>query len=148
MHIRRLRLDHWKAVREIWEDCFLAEGFRGTDLGHSWRNRSHQESVGVFDGDNLLGFAIVSFHKRNKGNRYIDYIAVHSSYRGCGYGNRLMNHLLQKARTARRGIHLYPLDHAISWYTKHGFYWSTSDYMNKGPYHHDHLGRSSCPTSL
>lgn len=135
MRIRRLRVDHARSVKDIWEDSFLRENLTvQKDFAQSWRNRSRKESVGLFDGDILLGFAIVSFHKRNKGNRYIDYIAVHSSYRGCGYGDRLMNHLLTTARTGRSGIHLYPLKHVIPWYTKHGFYWTTSEYMNQHSY--------------
>ena len=104
------------------------------DFAQSWRNRSRQESVGLFDRTTLLGFAIVSFHKRNKGNRYIDYIAVHSSYRGYGYGDTLLRHLLGVARKARTGIHLYPLKHVVPWYKKHGFYWSNGEYMNQHYY--------------
>jgi len=131
MKICRLRVDHSKSVREIWEDSFLREKFTiQKDFSASWRNRSREESVGLFDKDNLLGFAIVSFHKRNKGNRYVDYIAVHSRYRGCGHGDRLIRHLLTKARSSRRGIHLYPLKHVVPWYRKHGFYSTPGDYMN------------------
>jgi ribosomal protein S18 acetylase RimI-like enzyme len=128
-------VDHSKSVREIWEESFLKENLTiQKDFAHSWRNRSRQESIGLFDHEELLGFAIVSFHKRNKGNRYIDYIAVHSSYRGRGYGDILMRHLLAKASTARRGIHLYPLSHVVPWYKKHGFYWTTPEYMNRHGY--------------
>ena len=135
MNIRTLRADHSKSVREIWEDSFLTEKLTiQKDFASSWRNRSLRESVGLFDKDNLLGFAIVSFHKRNKGNRYVDYIAVHSKYRGRGHGDRLMQYLLAKARGAKRGIHLYPLKHVIPWYKKHGFYWTTSEYMNAHSY--------------
>jgi len=135
MSIRRLRAQHSKSVREIWEDSFLKEKLTiQKDFASSWRNRSLRESVGLFNKDNLLGFAIVSFHKRNKGNRYIDYIAVHSTYRGRGYGDRLMRHLLTKACGARRGIHLYPLEHVVPWYKKHGFYWTTDEYMNAHSY--------------
>jgi GNAT superfamily N-acetyltransferase len=132
MKIRRLRVEDSKSVREIWEDSFLRENLTlNKDFAYSWRNRSRPESIGLFDEDNLLGFAIVSFHKRNYGNRYVDYIAVHSNYRGRGYGDILMNRLLRAAQTARRGIHLYPLKHVVPWYKKHGFYWTTDEYMNR-----------------
>jgi ribosomal protein S18 acetylase RimI-like enzyme len=135
MKIRRLRAEDSKSVREIWEDSFLREKLTlKKDFASSWRNRSPSESIGLFDGDNLLGFAIVSFHTRNYGNRYIDYIAVHSNYRGLGYGDRLMKYLLRSAHTARRGIHLYPLKNAVAWYKKHGFYWTTDEYMNQHCY--------------
>jgi len=136
MKIRKLRADNAKSVREIWEDSFLREKLTiQKDFSSSWRNRDLEESVGLFDQDNLLGFAIVSFHKRNKGNRYIDYIAVHSNCRGLGYGDRLMQHLLTKAHNARRGIHLYPLRQVVPWYKKHGFYWTTDEYMNRHCFH-------------
>jgi ribosomal protein S18 acetylase RimI-like enzyme len=142
MSIRRLRADHAKSVKEIWEASFLRETLSvQKDFASSWRNRSRQESIGLFNGDILLGFAIVSFHKRNMGNRYIDYIAVDSTYRGRGYGDKLMRHLLAQARSARRGIHLYPLKHVVPWYTKHGFYWTTDEYMNH--HHHDQRGCST-----
>ena len=127
--LRRLRAEHVKSAEEIWDDAFRREGFPKKDFGISWRNKS-QESVGLFRGEELLGFAIVSFHKRNKGNRYIDYIAVHSAYRGCGYGDRILRHVMAGARDQRRGIHLYPLKHIAPWYKKHGFYWTPGEYMN------------------
>ena len=135
MKIRRLRADHARTVRDIWEDSFLREKFTlQKDFASSWRNRWREESIGLFDQDELLGFAILSVHARNKGNRYIDYIAVHSNYRGCGYGDRIMGHLLAKTRQARTGIHLYPLKHVVPWYKKHGFYWTTDEYMNAHSY--------------
>ena len=135
MKLRRLRVDDSKSVREIWEESFLREKLTlKKDFAYSWRNRSRTESIGLFDEENLLGFAIVSFHKRNYGNRHLDYIAVHSKYRGRGYGDILMNHLLRAADTARGGIHLYPLKQIVPWYKKHGFYWSSDEYMNRHCY--------------
>jgi ribosomal protein S18 acetylase RimI-like enzyme len=127
--LRRLSPEHVKSAEDIWENAFREEGFPKKDFGISWRNKS-QESVGLFRGGELLGFAIVSFHKRNKGNRYIDYIAVHSSYRGCGYGDRILRHVMAGAKAQRRGVHLYPLKHVVPWYKKYGFYWTAGDYMN------------------
>jgi ribosomal protein S18 acetylase RimI-like enzyme len=131
MVLRSLRADDSKSVREIWEDSFLREKFTvKKDFSASWRNRASKESVGLFRQGHLVGFAIVSFHTRNHGNRYVDYIAVHSNYRGCGYGDRLIRHVMSGAKAARRGIHLYPLKQVAPWYKKHGFYWTPGEYMN------------------
>jgi len=131
MVVRSLRADDSKSVRDIWEDSFLREKFTvKKDFAASWRNRASKESVGLFRQGHLVGFAIVSFHKRNHGNRYVDYIAVHSKHRGCGYGDRLIRHVMARARAQRRGIHLYPLKHIAPWYKKHGFYWTPGEYMN------------------
>jgi len=131
MVIRSLRADDVKSVQEIWEDSFLREKFTvKKDFAVSWRNRALKESVGLFCQGELVGFAIVSFHKRNHGNRYVDYIAVHSKHRGCGYGDRLIRHVMAGAQAQRRGIHLYPLKHVAPWYKKHGFYWTPGEYMN------------------
>ena len=135
MTIRCLRADHARSVRDVWEDSFLGHKFTlKKDFASSWRNRSRQESIGYFHGQDLLGFALVSFHKRNKGNRYVDYIAVHSTQRGRGIGDKLMGRLLKNTRDSRTGIHLYPLKHAVPWYKKHGFYWTTDEYMNAHSY--------------
>jgi ribosomal protein S18 acetylase RimI-like enzyme len=131
MTIRPLGSHHSKSVRDIWEESFVREKLSvKNDFAASWRNRASKESVGLFRRGDLVGFAIVSFHKRNHGNRYLDYIAVHSKYRGCGYGDRLIRHVMAGAAAERRGIHLYPLKHVVPWYKKHGFYWTPGDYMN------------------
>ena len=131
MRIRPLCAEHARSVRDIWEESFIREKFTvQKDFASSWRNRSREESIGIFEQEELVGFAIVSFHKRNMGNHYVDYIAVHSKYRGCGYGDRLMENLLATTRSKRTGIHLYPLKHVVPWYKKHGFYWTTDEYMN------------------
>jgi GNAT superfamily N-acetyltransferase len=133
MRIRRLTTGDYRSVRDIFHDAFDKENLSVTDLGISWRNRSHPYSYGVFTGSGeLVAFAIISFHKRNGDNRYIDYIAVHSAYRGCGYGDILMRQILRTCWKEHRGVHLYPLryDSLLKWYRKYGFYETDGKYLN------------------
>jgi GNAT superfamily N-acetyltransferase len=122
-------------MRDIFHDAFDRSRLPIVDFGFSWRERSRHHSVGLFTGaGDLVGFAIVSIHPQNWGNRYLDYIAVHSAFRGDGCGSALLQRVLDDCYTARVGIHLYPLRRAKAWYKSHGFEFTTAEYMNFHPY--------------
>ena len=128
---RKLCSHDYRSVRDIYHDAFDKEGLPVANLGISWRSRSREHSQGIFDRGNLVGFAIVSLHTSSGTNRYIDYIAVHSAYRGYDYGGKLLNTLLRQCYKDRTGLHLYPLDHKRlrDWYKAKGFH-SSGDYYN------------------
>jgi len=135
MYFRQLRQSDYRSMRDIFHDAFDVSGLPIADFGHSWRIRSRPHSVGLFTGaGDLVGFAIVSIHPQNWGNRYLDYIAVHSSFRGGGTGSSILQRVLGECRAARVGIHLFPLRRARAWYRSHGFEFTTAEYMNYHPY--------------
>jgi len=137
MRIKRLSLKDYRSVRDIFHDAFDKERLPVSDLGISWRARASEHSWGVFNGTGeLLAFAVISFHTKNRENRYIDYIAVHSAYRGQGIGDILMNHILRICRSQHTSVHLYPLKHEplIKWYKKFGFYETHGGYLNYHSY--------------
>jgi ribosomal protein S18 acetylase RimI-like enzyme len=131
--IRTLRAEDYKSIRDIYHDAFDCHNLPVKDLGTSWRNRSAPDSYGIVspDGD-LLGFAIVSFHKKNGTNRYLDYLAVHSTLRGQDLGSKLLTHIIDICRVEKSSIHLYPVksDRIKAWYKSHGFRDTNDGYMN------------------
>ena len=131
--IQPLNAEHYRSIREIYHDAFDSYHLPVEDLGVSWRKRSAPDSYGIFspDGD-LLGFAIVSFHKKNGTNRYLDYLAIHSAFRGQDLGSTLLNFLIDDCRAKKTSIHLYPVDsdRIKAWYKSHGFRETADGYMN------------------
>jgi GNAT superfamily N-acetyltransferase len=135
MYFRQLRESDYRSMRDIFHDAFDCCRLPIVDFGFSWRERSRLHSLGLFTraGD-LVGFAIVSIHPQNGGNRYLDYIAVHSAFRGGGTGSSILRRVVGDCYAERRGIHLYPLRRAKAWYKSHGFEYTTAEYMNFHPY--------------
>ena len=131
--IRNLGTEDYKSVRDIFHDAFDSHNLTVKDLGVSWRNRSAPDSYGIYSSEgDLLGFAIVSFHKKNGTNRYLDYLAVHSSFRGQDLGSKLLTHIIDICRENKTSIHLYPVksERIKAWYESHGFRDSNGVYMN------------------
>ena len=135
MYFRQLRESDYRSMRDIFHDAFDHCRLPIVDFGFSWRARSRPHSLGLFTGPgDLMGLAIVSIHPRNGGNRYLDYIAVHSSFRGGGAGSALLKRVVGESHAARLGMHLYPLRRTRAWYKSHGFEFTTTEYMNSHPY--------------
>jgi GNAT superfamily N-acetyltransferase len=130
--IRQLAPHDYNAVTKIFYDAFEGADYADKNCEESWRDRSVPDSYGIFSEDLLLGFAIVSFHKKNGTNRYLDYLAVHSAYRGQDLGSKLLTHIIQICRELGHGMHLYPVksERVRAWYRSKGFRDSTGGYMN------------------
>jgi len=131
--IRPLQAENYKSAKDIFYDAFDKYNLPVKDFGLSWRLRSPKDSYGIFskEGD-LLGLAIVSFHKRNGTNRYLDYLAVHSTFRGQDIGTRLLTFILDGCRRENTAIHLYPVksDRIRAWYKTFGFEETAGGYLN------------------
>ena len=109
--VRQLTLADYKSIKDIFHDAFDCHACSEKDCGDSWRQRSAPDSYGIFSSEgDLLGFAIVSFHKKNGTNRYLDYLAVHSAFRGQDLGSKLLGYILDTCRELRQAIHLYPVN--------------------------------------
>jgi GNAT superfamily N-acetyltransferase len=135
MYFRQLRQADYRSMRDIFHDAFDRSKLPICDFGFSWRTRSRAHSVGLFTGaGDLVGFAIVTIHPQNGGNRYLDYIAVHSAFRGGGAGSAILRRVVGDCYAERLGIHLYPLRRATAWYRSHGFDFTTAEYMNFHPH--------------
>jgi len=130
--IKPLTIEHYRSAKDIFHDAFDSYDLPVKDFGKSWQERSPENSYGIFAGGDLLGFAIVSFHKRNGTNRYLDYLAVHSSLRGRDLGTKLLTFILDECRSENQAIHLYPVksDRIRAWYKTFGFQETTGGYMN------------------
>jgi len=131
--IRNLKVQDYKSAKDIFHDAFDCHDLPLKEFGDSWRARSVPDSYGIFstDGD-LLGIAIVSFHKKNGTNRYLDYLAVHSSFRGQDLGSKLLTYIIEKCRQEKSARHLYPIDseRIKAWYKSFGFQPTGGGYMN------------------
>ena len=117
---------HYRAVRAIFKNTFDPETFPLNCLNISWHNRSKNESYAFLDPcdhNKLIGFAITSYHIRNKDNLYVNYIALDPSYRGKGIGTAIVTAFLEEIKKHRSSIHLYPeREELYGWYERLGFY--------------------------
>jgi GNAT superfamily N-acetyltransferase len=133
MHVI-LDKSHYRSVRELFKNTFDPESFPLHCLNISWHNRSKEESYAFLDpcDDNkLIGFIITSYHARNKGNLYVDYIALDHLYRGKGIGTAIVKLFLEEIKKHRRSIHLYPARKELhGWYERLGFYKTHHGYYN------------------
>jgi len=134
--LRPLCAQDYRSVKDIFENAFDTHLKPITDLGISWKYRSKPHSLGVFRSGDLLGFAIVSFHTKNGINRYVDYLAVHSSFRGHDIGSMLLKAIISECHAGHTSVHLYPLPFPklVAWYKSHGFYDTYGGYLNLHSY--------------
>ena len=149
-YIKQLLTQDYASIRDIFSETFLKEEIPISSLGYRWRNRSHENSFGIFSsaGD-LLGFALmcdgghVQYQKQKKHlqntektndtlSRYLSFLAVHPAYRGSSLGSDLLMFLLQNSVKNKKSICLYPLDNTRlkHWYIRNGFYITSKDYFN------------------
>jgi len=141
--IRPLSNRDYDSVTTIFYDAFKEPEYADKNCEDSWRDRSVPDSYGIFSTKGaLLGFAIVSFHKRNGPNRYLDYLAVHSAFRGQDLGSKLLGHILKICEHLGQSIHLYPVksERIRAWYRSQGFRETAGGYMNR----HFYRTRLSC----
>ena len=153
----QLKSQDFRSARDIFSQTFLAEDIPITRFGYRWRNRCHENSVGVYThyGD-LVGFALVSDGyyqqtqqlKKDKKepptkSRYLSFLAVHPDFRGANLGSEIMRIVLSKALADNKSLCLFPLDNARlkSWYNGLGFNKSPSEYYN----FHTHATRHQNP---
>jgi ribosomal protein S18 acetylase RimI-like enzyme len=129
-----LSIVHYQSAKKIFHDAFDDYDLPVKDFEESWRKRSVENSYGIFSKvyGELLGFTIVSFHKKNGMNRYLDYLAVDSRFRGNDLGTRLLLHVLNECRSKNQAIHLYPIEseRIKAWYKRFGFQETAGNYLN------------------
>jgi len=145
-YIKQLITQDYASVKDIFCQTFLKESIPVSTLGYRWRNRSHQDSFGIFtySGD-LLGFALVSdgrhlqIQQLNKDKkecttqtRYLSFLALHPDFRGSNLGTELLKVLIAKTIADNKSMCLYPLDivKLKAWYKRHGFNPSPKDFFN------------------
>lgn len=125
---------HYRAVRVLFKQTFDPEAFPIYSLNTSWHYRSKEESYAFLDPhdtNKLIGFIITSYHKQNKDNLYVDYIALDPSCRGKGLGTAIVSKFLEEIKKHRRSIHLYPERKELNcWYERLGFYKTHGGYYN------------------
>lgn len=145
-YIKQLTTQDYASAKDIFRLTFLQEGIPLSFFGYRWRNRSHEDSFGIYTyaGD-LLGFATMSdgYHEQRQQlkkdkktidvvSRYLSFLAVHPSYRGANLGSELLKVLLAKAVADNKSVCLYPLENQRlkDWYKNNGFNPSTHEYYN------------------
>jgi ribosomal protein S18 acetylase RimI-like enzyme len=123
---------HYRSVKALFKETFLPPSFTLNSINTSWYHRCKEESYAFLDDNGkFIGFIITSYHKRNKGNLYVDYIALDPHCRGNGLGTAIIHELLQEIKSQRRSIHLYPENHRLhAWYERLGFYKTQDGYYN------------------
>jgi ribosomal protein S18 acetylase RimI-like enzyme len=145
-YIKQLVTQDYASIKDIFCQTFLKEDIPVSCLGYRWRNRSRENSFGIFtsSGD-LLGFALISDGRHlqvqqlekdkkvsNTPNRYLSFLAVHPAYRGANLGSELLSVILAKTITDNKSICLYPLDNTKlkDWYKRYGFNPSPKEFFN------------------
>lgn len=126
-YTKRLTVEHYYSIKDIFADQFFHTGIVRKDLHTSWKNRSHDLSIGVFNrsGD-LVGFALVE-------DNYTSFIAIHSSFQKMSLGSMLITNILKKCIRDNRSMYLYPLEQRtklIRWYGSHGFHGTSNGFLN------------------
>jgi ribosomal protein S18 acetylase RimI-like enzyme len=123
---------HYRAVKAIYRDTFNRTEFHISHLNSSWYYRSKEESYGFFlPNKTLIGFIITSYHVKNKGNIYVDYIAFDKQYRGRGLGTAVLEGMLGEFKKVGRSVHLYPERPELwDWYSRLGFQMTHAGFMN------------------
>jgi ribosomal protein S18 acetylase RimI-like enzyme len=112
----------WKAT---WPERLV------TDFEISWKNRDTSTSCAILDKRRFLGFVISSKHKANRGNLYIDYIALKEECKGKGLGSRILRDYVVTAYKNGGSVHLWPeKSELVGWYTRQGFSPSYDGYYN------------------
>ena len=127
-----LQQKHYRAVRSLFKETFDPKIFTTHSLNISWHYRSKEESYAFLnENKKFIGFIITSYHKQNKENLYVDYIALNPAYRGQGIGTAIIKKFLQEVKKHRRSIHLYPERKELyGWYERLGFYKTHGGYYN------------------
>jgi len=122
---------HYRDVKALFRETFDTTIFTPNTLNISWNDRCKDESYAILDSDKLIGFIITSYHKKNKQNMYIDYIAIDKAYRGKGIGSKYLSDMLHGLKEQRRSVHLYPERKELNgWYERLGFYKTHDGYYN------------------
>lgn len=138
LFIRPLKDSDYRKVKEIFIDNFK-DRIPIRDIGISFDKRDAQRSMGYYeteDSSEMIGFHIMSTNTRNKGNVYLDYIAISPRYQRCGYGTQMMWRIVRDTFRDNESIHLYPFDERLArWYRKFGFYHTHDGYLNFHSYH-------------
>jgi len=124
---------HYRAVRALFKETFDPVVFTTHSLNTSWYRRSKEESFAFLDSSSkkFIGFIITSYHRRNKDNLYVDYIALDPACRGKGIGTAIVTKFLEEIKKEKRSIHLYPERRELyGWYERLGFYKTHDGYYN------------------
>uniref|UniRef100_A0A6C0DTK0 N-acetyltransferase domain-containing protein n=1 Tax=viral metagenome TaxID=1070528 RepID=A0A6C0DTK0_9ZZZZ len=145
-YVKQLATQDYASVKEIFSLTFLHEMIPISTLGFRWRNRSREDSFGIYThaGD-LLGFAIVSEGRHQQtqqlnkdkspsgtGSRYLSFLALHPAHRGGRLGSVLLKVILAKAVADSMSLCLFPLENQRlkDWYKNNGFNLSSHEYFN------------------
>jgi hypothetical protein len=125
--IRKLTVEHYKSVRDIFIRQFNCKDLSIKDLFESWKYRTRDLSIGIFTREkDLLGFALVQ-------DNFTSFIAIHPSYQGVNLGSQLITNILKKCIRDNRSMYLYPLHQRqklIKWYGSHGFHKTYNGYLS------------------
>jgi ribosomal protein S18 acetylase RimI-like enzyme len=126
-YIKKLTMDHYYSVKDIFIEQFYTNDLPLKDLYTSWKARSLDLSLAVlnYSGD-LVGFALVE-------DNYTSFIAIHSSYQKMNLGSMLITNILKKCIRDNRSMYLYPLKeklNLIKWYGSHGFHKTAKGFLS------------------
>ena len=121
MNIRPLNCLDVKSAADIFRETFHFEEHK--EFSPIWRDRSREESVGVFNDDgDLLGFILIF-----ENQRCLKYIAVHPLFQKFGLGSMLLKHALKSCFLKGETLNLIPANDTVqAWYERQGFTVSSS----------------------
>ena len=114
--IRPLNCLDVKSAADIFRETFHFEEHK--EFSPIWRDRSREESVGVFNDDgDLLGFILIF-----ENQRCLKYIAVHPLFQKFGLGSMLLKHALKRCFIKGEALNLIPANDTVqAWYERQGF---------------------------
>ena len=114
--IRPLTCLDVKSAADIFKETFHFEEHK--EFNPIWRDRSREESVGVFNDDgDLLGFILIF-----ENQRCLRYIAVHPLFQKFGIGSMLLKYALKRCLERGVSLNLLPANDTVqAWYERQGF---------------------------
>ena len=116
MIIRPLTCLDVRSAFDIFRETFHFEEHK--EFNPIWRDRTKEESVGVFNDDgDLLGFILIF-----ENQRCLKYIAVHPQFQKFGIGSMLLNYALKRCVLRGVSLNLLPANDTVkTWYERQGF---------------------------
>jgi GNAT superfamily N-acetyltransferase len=101
---------NYHVVKRLFQDTFMCH--EDANFVKAWRYRHPTASVGYWEGDVLVGAAVVQA-------KTLEYIFIHPAFQNRGIGSQLLNTVLNNCSTIYLTAVKEPAVRA--WYVKYGF---------------------------
>lgn len=132
MDIRPCQTNDMSAIVQLWQDCGLVVPQNNALLDICRKLKVQPELFLVGDINGQVVATVMAGYDGHRG--WINYLAVHPGYQGCGIGNRIMKkaeHLLRKTGCPKINLQVRSTNvNVIEFYKKIGY--KTDDVISLG----------------